>query len=80
MNVLRLGIVADEISRDFREAVRIGTQAGLRRYEVRFLCDLRAPAVDPSWAPHQKPSTACLHLWMVSKLPSMCGSSEIGPS
>ena len=46
MNRLRLGIVADEISRDFREAVRIGTQAGLRRYEVRFLTTGRAPMCD----------------------------------
>lgn len=41
--MLKLGIVADEISRDFREAVRIGTQAGLRRYEIRFLKSGRAP-------------------------------------
>jgi sugar phosphate isomerase/epimerase len=46
MNALRLGIVADEISRDFREAVRIGTEAGLRRYEVRFLKTGRAPMCD----------------------------------
>src|SRR5512132_2030111 len=46
MNALRLGIVADEISRDFSEAVRIGTQAGLRRYEVRFLTTGRAPMCD----------------------------------
>ena len=46
MNVLQLGIVADEISRDFREAVRIGMQAGLRRYEVRFLRSGRAPICD----------------------------------
>ncbi len=41
--MLKLGIVADEISRDFREAVRIGAQAGLRRYEIRFLKSGRAP-------------------------------------
>ena len=46
MNALRLGIVADEISRDFREAMRIGTRAGLRRYEVRFLKTGRAPMCD----------------------------------
>lgn len=46
MNVLQLGIVADEISRDFRQAVRIGMQAGLRRYEVRFLRSGRAPICD----------------------------------
>ncbi len=45
---MKLGIVADEISRDFSEAVRIGTQAGLRRYEVRFLKSGRAPLCDPS--------------------------------
>jgi sugar phosphate isomerase/epimerase len=46
MDALQLGIVADEISRDFREAVRIGMQAGLRRYEVRFLRSGRAPMCD----------------------------------
>jgi len=45
---IKLGIVADEISRDFREAVRIGTQVGLRRYEVRFLKTGRAPLCDHS--------------------------------
>lgn len=39
----QLGIVADEIHRDFREAVRIGTAVGLRRYEIRFLKSGRAP-------------------------------------
>lgn len=43
---MNLGIVADEISRDFREAVRIGAQAGLRRYEIRFLKSGRAPVCD----------------------------------
>lgn len=43
---LKLGIVADEISRDFREAVRVGTEAGLGRYEVRFLRTGRAPLCD----------------------------------
>jgi L-ribulose-5-phosphate 3-epimerase len=38
-----LGIVADEINRNFREAARIGMQAGLRRYEIRFLQSGRAP-------------------------------------
>lgn len=41
-----LGIVADEINRNFREATRIGTQAGLRRYEIRFLQTGRAPLCD----------------------------------
>lgn len=45
---LRLGIVADEISRDFREAVRIGKRAGLERYEVRNLPSGRIPLCDPS--------------------------------
>jgi sugar phosphate isomerase/epimerase len=43
---MNLGIVADEISRDFREAERIGAQAGLRRYEIRFLKSGRAPVCD----------------------------------
>ncbi len=43
---MKLGVVADEISRDFRVAVRIGTQAGLWRYEVRFLKTGRAPSGD----------------------------------
>lgn len=43
---MKLGIVADEISRDFREAVAIGTQLGIRRYEVRFLRSGRAPVCD----------------------------------
>lgn len=46
VNEFKLGIVADEISRAFREAVRIGTTAGLRRYEVRFLKTGRAPLCD----------------------------------
>lgn len=41
-----LGIVADEISRDFREAVQVGIRAGLRRYEIRFLKSGRAPMCD----------------------------------
>ncbi|HMV47764.1 MAG TPA: sugar phosphate isomerase/epimerase [Blastocatellia bacterium] len=46
--MLTLGIVADEISRDFREAARIGLLAGLRRYEIRFLKSGRAPMCDPA--------------------------------
>lgn len=46
MMKLNLGIVADEISRNFREAVRIGTSLGIRRYEVRFLETGRAPMCD----------------------------------
>lgn len=40
---MKLGIVADEISRDFEEAVRIGVPLGLRRYEIRNLRSGRAP-------------------------------------
>jgi sugar phosphate isomerase/epimerase len=40
---MKLGIVADEIDRDFRNAVRVGTPVGLRRYEIRFLKSGRAP-------------------------------------
>jgi sugar phosphate isomerase/epimerase len=43
-----LGIVADEISRDFAAAVRVGIPLGLRRYEVRFLKSGRAPMCDDS--------------------------------
>jgi len=44
---MQLGIVADEISRDFREAVRVGKSLGIARYEVRFLKTGRAPLCDP---------------------------------
>ena len=44
--MLNLGIVADEINRDFCEAVNIGLQAGIRRYEIRFLKSGRAPMCD----------------------------------
>ncbi len=44
--MLNLGIVADEINRDFREAVNIGLNAGIRRYEIRFLKSGRAPVCD----------------------------------
>lgn len=46
--MLTLGIVADEISRDFRQASQIGIAAGLRRYEIRFLKSGRAPICDPA--------------------------------
>ncbi|MBS1790396.1 MAG: sugar phosphate isomerase/epimerase [Acidobacteria bacterium] len=46
--MLTLGIVADEISRDFRRASQIGIAAGLRRYEIRFLKSGRAPMCDPA--------------------------------
>ena len=44
---MKLGIVADEIDRDFAAAVRIGASLGLRRYEVRFLTTGRAPQCQP---------------------------------
>jgi sugar phosphate isomerase/epimerase len=40
---MKLGIVSDEISRDFAEAVRVGVPLGLLRYEVRNLAAGRAP-------------------------------------
>jgi len=43
----KLGIVADEISRDFATAVRIGKELGLMRYEIRNLPSGRAPMCDP---------------------------------
>lgn len=47
MQPLKLGILADEISRDFRAAVRGGKAAGLERFEVRFLPSGRIPRCDP---------------------------------
>jgi sugar phosphate isomerase/epimerase len=38
-----VGIVSDEISRDFAEALRIGTALGICRYEIRNLAAGRAP-------------------------------------
>jgi len=40
---MQLGIVSDEISLDFREAVRVGLSLGLRRYEIRNLAAGPAP-------------------------------------
>jgi len=40
---MKLGIVSDEISRDFAAAVHVGVPLGLRRYEVRNLAAGRAP-------------------------------------
>lgn len=45
---MRLGIVADEISKDFAEAARIGVSLGIRRYEIRNLKSGRAPMCDES--------------------------------
>jgi len=44
---MKLGIVADEIDRDFDNAVRIGKSLGLMRYEVRNLPSGRFPICDP---------------------------------
>ncbi len=46
--MLQLGIVADEISRDFRAAVNLGLPLGIRRYEIRFLRSGRVPMCAPS--------------------------------
>ncbi|HLK62730.1 MAG TPA: sugar phosphate isomerase/epimerase [Bryobacteraceae bacterium] len=43
---LNLGIVSDEICRDFPSAVSIGKRAGLLRYEVRNLRGVRVPNCD----------------------------------
>ena len=40
---MKLGIVSDEISRDFAAALRVGVPLGLRRYEIRNLAAGRAP-------------------------------------
>jgi hypothetical protein len=40
---VKIGIVSDEISGDFAEALRIGTAVGIRRYEIRNLTAGRAP-------------------------------------
>ncbi len=45
---MKLGIVADEISRDFTVAVRAAASIGLRNVEVRFLKSGRAPMCDES--------------------------------
>jgi sugar phosphate isomerase/epimerase len=43
---MKLGIVADEIDRDFRKAVEIGRALGIERYEVRNLTTGRIPLCD----------------------------------
>jgi L-ribulose-5-phosphate 3-epimerase len=43
---MKLGIVADEIDRNFANAVRIGAELDLRRYEIRNLTSGRAPMCD----------------------------------
>ena len=44
---MQLGIVADEITRDFAGAVATGKSLGLRRYEVRNLTTGRIPMCSP---------------------------------
>lgn len=45
MHRISLGIVSDEISPDFREAVRYGTQWGISTYELRMLKTGRVPSI-----------------------------------
>ena len=44
---LALGIVSDEITNDFGEALRHGSSWGIDRYEIRCLTTGRIPKVDP---------------------------------
>ena len=48
MRTLALGIVSDEITPDFQEAVRYGTAWGITSYEIRCLTSGRIPSVDPN--------------------------------
>ena len=45
---MKLGIVSDQIDRDFAKAVKIGTFLGIYRYEIRNLTSGRAPFCDPA--------------------------------
>lgn len=45
---LKLGVVADEVDRNFANAVRICKDLGIRRYEIRNLLSGRAPVCDPA--------------------------------
>jgi len=45
---MKLGIVADEIDRDFHKAVTVGRALGIERYEVRNLTTGRVPLCDPA--------------------------------
>ena len=45
---MKLGIVADEIARDFGKAVEVGRALGIERYEVRNLTSGRVPLCDPA--------------------------------
>ncbi len=42
---LQLGLVADEIARDFTQAVAVGKSLGITRYEIRNLISGRVPMV-----------------------------------
>jgi L-ribulose-5-phosphate 3-epimerase len=44
---MNIGIVADEISRDFARAVAVGKPLGILRYEIRNLTTGRIPMCDP---------------------------------
>jgi sugar phosphate isomerase/epimerase len=44
--MIELGIVSDEICPDFREAVALGMEWGITRYEIRCVKSGRVPAVD----------------------------------
>jgi sugar phosphate isomerase/epimerase len=46
--LLELGLVSDEVSADFREAVRHGLSWGITRYELRVLKSGRVPNVSPA--------------------------------
>ncbi len=43
---MEIGIVSDEISLDFQEAVKYGTSWGIMKYEVRTLKSGRVPEVN----------------------------------
>lgn len=45
---LDLGIVSDEVSPDFPEAVQFGLERGIRLYEIRVLNSGRIPEIDPA--------------------------------
>jgi sugar phosphate isomerase/epimerase len=45
---MKLGIVADEIDRDFHKATGIGKALGIERYEIRNLTTGRVPVCDPA--------------------------------
>ena len=47
MNRIALGIVSDEVSPDFNEAVKYATSWGISIFEIRVLKSGRIPSVDP---------------------------------